>query len=790
MRNTFIKSVGIYLLITSIFSSCTALKPKKGRDNSTKTGEKPAWVSQNYGYKPARNIDIDLLHTKLEVNFDWKDKQMAGKAYLTLKPYLYPQDSVVLDAKGFEIKSVQLIDKKSVRLDLIYEYDTRKLKIKLDRKYEDKDTFLLFIEYVAKPEQLKTAGGEAITSDKGLFFITPDSARPDKPYQIWTQGETESSSCWFPTFDSPNQKCTQEMFITVDEKYKTLSNGEFIYSHKNADGSRTDYWRQNLPHSVYLFMMAVGDFAIVTDKWNKIPVNYYVEPKYEKYAKSIFGLTPEMMTFFSSKLNYNYPWAKYSSIVVRDYVSGAMENTSATIFMDALQKTSRELLDENYENIIAHELFHHWFGDLVTAESWAHLPLNESFATYAECMWEEYKRGKMAADYARLNDLESYLREAETKREPLIRYGYKNPDDLFDSHSYAKGGCILSMLRNVVGDAAFYQSLALFLKKNEYKNAEIHDLRHAFEEITGQDLNWFFDQWFMKAGHPELTIMDTYQDGKLKLIVIQTQDTLYAPIYKLPFTLEIYTDSGKILKELLITKAKHIFEFPIDQKPNLVLFDPNRMLVAKVKHSKSMNEFLVQYQKSDAYYSKYEALDELGTYKDTLKVRESFMKALDEPFWKLREIAVENLNEYKGKDSTLVLLRLSLIAQNDENTSIKANAIQAISRKNRPKFDPIYKKGLKDSSYAVVGASLLAYLKSKPADIDSTLKIFDIETNNEIVQALSGYYASNYDSTKLQWFENKIKAIKPESLFFLIQDFGTYLVKSPKKMQEKGTTIL
>jgi len=786
MRVILFVLIAIHLLIIA----CNA--PKSAFRNGKKPAEiqKPDWAAKNYGYKSARNSYSDLLHTKLEVSFDWAKKQMFGKAYLSFKPYFYPQDSLVLDAKGFDIKAVQLINTKAINTELRYTYDNKKLNIKLNKKYTSCDTFHIFIEYVAKPEELKTSGGEAITSDKGLFFIVPDSANPTKPYQIWTQGETESSSCWFPTTDSPNEKCTQEMYITVDEKYKTLSNGEFIYSHKNADQTRTEYWKQALPHATYLFMMAIGEFAVVHDKWNKIPVDYYVEPSHEKYARHIFGLTPEMIGFFSAKLKYKYPWAKYSSVIVRDYVSGAMENTSATVFMDGLQKTDRELLDENYENIIAHELFHHWFGDLVTAESWAHLPLNESFATYAEFMWEEYKRGKMAADYARLNDLQSYLREAESKREPLIRFNNKSPDDMFDSHSYAKGGCVLSMLRNVVGDTAFYQSLALYLKTNEFKSAEIHHLRFAFEEVTGQDLNWFFDQWFMQPGHPDIVVLDSYTDGKLKITVYQNQDSLYAPIFKLPVKLEIYTDSAKITKHITVNKAKQQFEFEVNKKPELVLFDPEHILVSNTNHKKTRKEYITQYEKSDTYFAKYQALDEMGVYIDSASVRASCIKALDQPFWKLREIALDNLEKYKGKDTSEILTRISLMAQNDKNTTVRANAVSFLGKKARPAFEKIYEMGLKDSSYAVVGASILSYLKLKPANADSTLKIFDSETNSEIVSAISEYYSTHYDSTKYEWFANKIKAIKPESLFFLVQDFGTFLLKSNANLQQQGATIL
>ena len=220
----------------------------------------------------------------------------------------------------------------------------------------------------------KEGGSAAITSDKGLYFINPKGEDPNVMPQIWTQGETEASSVWFPTIDAPNVKTTQEMFITVKDKYTTLSNGKFLGSTKNENGTRTDHWKQDLPHAPYLFMMTVGEFKVIKDSYTrkngeKMPVNYYVEKEWESSAQAIFGETPAMIKYFSELLDLEFPWDKYHQVVVRDYVSGAMENTGAVIFGDYAYKTERELLDENDQSTIAHELFHHWFGDLVTAES-------------------------------------------------------------------------------------------------------------------------------------------------------------------------------------------------------------------------------------------------------------------------------------------------------------------------------------------------------------------------------------------------------------------------------------
>ena len=243
---------------------------------------------------------------------------------------------------------------------------------------------------------------------------------------------TESNSRWFPTIDSPNQKSTQEMFITVKEESKTLSNGTLIYSKSNSDHTRTDYWKMDKPHAPYLFMLAAGDFAIVEDEWNGMKVDYYVEPEYEEYAGDIFGHTPEMISYFSEVLNYPFPWDKYSQIVVRDFVSGAMENTTASVFMEDLNVDSRELIDFDWDDIIAHELFHQWFGNLVTCESWANVPLNESFATYGEYLWKNHKYGADEAGYHLYSELDTYLSEAVTKNEDVIRFDFDNDDEMFE----------------------------------------------------------------------------------------------------------------------------------------------------------------------------------------------------------------------------------------------------------------------------------------------------------------------------------------------------------------------
>ncbi|MEO6221593.1 MAG: M1 family peptidase, partial [Ginsengibacter sp.] len=253
-----------------------------------------SWKSN---YRASYTRINDLVHTKLDVRFDYDKSWMYGKEWVTLHPHFYPTDSLTLDAKGMEIKEIALI-KGTIKTPLKYSYDSMQLRITLDKIYKARENYTLYIEYISKPDELKVQGSEAITDAKGLYFINPKGEEEGKPTQIWTLGETEANSAWFPTIDKPNQKTTEEIYMTVPSKYVTLSNGLLISQKKNADGTRTDYWKMNLPHAPYLFFMGVGDYVIVKDKYKSLPVNYYVEKEYAFVAKKIFGETPAMIGFF------------------------------------------------------------------------------------------------------------------------------------------------------------------------------------------------------------------------------------------------------------------------------------------------------------------------------------------------------------------------------------------------------------------------------------------------------------------------------------------------------------
>lgn len=732
---------------------------------------------------------FDLIHTKLEIVLDWENQRVDGLALLQLKPYFYPQDLLLLDAKNFDIESIQLV-RGTDKTDLDYFYDNQNLMINLDTVYtRDKDIFVE-IKYVAKPTERKIGGSEAIKSDQGLYFINSDGKDPNKPMQVWTQGETESNSCWFPTIDSPNERMTEEIYLTVNEKYTTLSNGDLIYSKFNGDSTRTDYWRMDQPHAPYLVMIAVGEFEVIHDSWKNIPLTYFMEPDYAKYGAAIFGATPEMLTFFSNLIGMDFPWTKYAQIIVRDYVSGAMENTTATLFYDDMLVDNRELLDNNFEGIIAHELFHQWFGDLVTCESWSNLTLNEGFANYAEYLWNEHKYGKYEADLHNLEEATQYFEEAAGEEKDLIRFYYEDREDMFDSHSYAKGGRVLHMLRNYVGDDAFFTALNLYLKRYQYQSVEIHDLRLVFEEVTGEDLNWFFNQWFLASGHPELEINGAYEDSILTVSVKQVQDLSSTPLYRLPVKLDIWVNDQKFEYEVIVNREDQKFEINLPASPQCVIFDADHTLLAGIENPKPQKEYLYQYYQSDDFLPKYQALDTLlKNINDSLNWL-LLKDAIRDDFWYFRQMAVNALEDYDKPNKVEIEDILSEIAGSDEKSQVRADALHALYSLFGSKYNELYQKALFDSSYLVAGTAIYVYSSTSPGEMSKLASQFDEYNNINIVIPLASFYIDLGGQEKYDWFVDKISKAKSETLWYLLQYFGEYIMDAPELIQRRAVAVL
>ena len=731
-------------------------------------------------YNPSATRLSDIVHTNLSVRFDWEKQYLHGTAEITAKPYFRSTNELILDAKGFDIHHVKMGE-----LDLNYQYEDDKLVIRLDKVYKRTESYTISIDYTAKPNELDTKGGVAITDAKGLYFINP-LGHEDKPQQIWTQGETEFSSCWFPTIDKPNERMTQNIAITVQNKYTTLSNGLLVKSEQNKDGTRTDYWEQSLGHTPYLAMMAVGDFNITTDKWRGIDVDYYLEDDYHKHARGIFGRTPEMMEHYSEILGVDYPWEKYAQVVVRDFVSGAMENTTAVIHGEFVQMDEREMLDRHEEDIIAHELIHHWFGDLVTCENWANLPLNEAFATYGEYIWREKGFGRMAADKHLDADLNSYFREARSKQVDMIRFDYTDKDDMFDSHSYAKGGRVLHMLRHYLGDEAFYLGLQKYLEDNAFSTVEIHQLRLAMEEVCGEDLNWFFNQWFLNSGHPILAFSYEYEDSTNTqwVYIEQLQNLETTPLYKLNMDVALYFEDSVFTYNIDVEDGFDAFAFTTNSAPTNVVVDSEHILLAEIIDEKPEEWWLDQLYAPRYMDQKYVLKNLSGSALET-----AINYNLNHEYWGIRELAIKAV-ERTDNPAQFETILLDL-AVNDDRTIVRAAAIDVLaSFEGAVKHEELFEKATEEMSYAIAGSGLdaLALVNEKKSLI--TARLLEKESKNELEEAVMRTYASLGDLQEFSYFEKGLKTASNYDLYITAAYFSEYLKNQDLKTAVKGVQLI
>ncbi|MBP5998813.1 MAG: M1 family metallopeptidase, partial [Sediminibacterium sp.] len=705
--------------------------------------------SWKQSYRAVATKTNNLKHTKLVASFNYQKSQMNGEVWLKLQPHFYPTNQLVLDAKAMDIKEVALM-KGAVKSKLVYQYDSLQLHIDLDKTYTAKESYTIYIKYIARPNEFKGQGSEAIRDAKGMYFINPLGTDKDKPTQIWTQGETEASSVWIPTIDKTNQKTTQEFYLTVPSKYVSLSNGLLVKQTDLKNGFREDVWKMDLPHSPYLFFIGIGDYAVIkeegakaTDGKRKVEVSYYIEKAYEKVAKKIYGNTPQMIAFFESKLGVPFPWSKYAQISGRDFVSGAMENTTATLHSDAVQQDARELVDgNNWESTIAHELFHQWFGDYVTAESWSNITVNESFADYSQTLWFEHSQGKDAGAYENYTALRSYLSSPTDAEKDLVRFFYKDKEDVFDLVSYQKGGRILNMLRHFVGDDAFFASLNKYLTDNKFSNGSAIKLKLAFEAVTGKDLNWFFNQWYFGNGHPYVRIQQKYLADQQKVLVTIQQTQTQDKIFTLPVGIDVYVQGNRNHYEVWSKNRVDSFYFPAAVAPDNVNVDNDKVLLWAKDESKPIQQYAYQMMHARNFMDRFEAANEAATNLKNPAAKAIIEAAIKDSFHIIRSIALNSYNP-SAIDAAMEAQILEL-ASKDKVSTVREDAINVLSKLNKANYLPYFEKWINDSSYTVAGAALAGLAQLDTVKALTYAKAFSTQTikkrlNKEVASILIQY---------------------------------------------------
>lgn len=733
-------------------------------------------------YLAVPDKQIDIIHADIDVSFIMNQHTCIGKETLLIKPYYYATDSVVLDARGMTINKLEVQNKDGSALFFDLQYDKKKIRLKLEKEITRKDSTKVIIEYIARPDEIEGEKGKAIQDDKGLYFINTDHAEPNKPVQIWTQGESQANSAWFPTIDHPNEKFTSTLTIHADKEFTILSNGEKLSS-KIEGNTKTEVWTNNKPMSAYLIMMAIGEFDIIKDHGAAVPVDYYLEKKYSRNGQAIFNGTPDMINYFSEQLGVPYPWNKYSQVVVHDYVSGAMENTSATLHGEFVQKNERELVDGNNDDIIAHELFHQWFGDLVTCKSWSHLVLNEGFATYGEQLWNEHRYGHDAALQKAWRNMTRYLGYAkDAPDEPIINFNYKNPDDVFNSITYQKGSRVLNLLRSEIGDDVFFSGLKNYLQHYAYSNADVDDLRKEFELICGKDLKPFFNQWFYRGGHPTLNIRYDYIDST-KMIAVTVEQSQKKEVGLFHFPLSFRVQDGKTSKQFKfqISKKKETFyvkklEEGTPGYPSIFV-DPEGLFIGEIKDNKSIIHLVQSFYQAQNYIEKMRTLKDLAVIQTTTDTAAQLMiKALKDGYANLRTTAIEltrwdTLLQYaRGKYDLMAL------ADKDADADVREAAMTVLSKHKEKEAYKLFYNKLHDPSYSVAAQALKGLYRISPVEGRKEAEHLQDDAKGNLLSTISDIFSESKDSNYLSFYRINIPHFFRYDRYKLIEGY-TNLIK-------------
>lgn len=698
-------------------------------------------------YIPSHNYD--QRNIKLDLRFDWEQEQAIGTATITLAPSVKDLHRVDFDAAYMTIASTALASGTPLKFE--YDAPRERLSVLLDRTYQPEEELTVVISYhTNQPPPQKRAGG-------GLSFIKPRPDDPTRPRQIWSQGEAESNHLWFPSFDHPNDFASSELVATVEKPLSVVSNGKLLSVKENPDGTRTFDWKIDDPHATYLTSIIVGEFAPVTGEYAGIPIITNVYPNEIEEGKTTAARLPAMVQFFSEKTGVKYPYAKYAQTMVRDF-GGGMENITATTQTDNMIHDARYELDATSDGLQSHELAHQWFGDYVTARSWSDIWLNESFATYFQAMWDEHNLGRDDFLYSDVKaNQEAYFQTwARGQRRPIVTKNYDNPNAVFDTYAYPRGGAVLHMLRTWLGEDNWWRSINHYLTKHAHQPVETSQFRIAIEETTGQPMDWFFDEWLYKMGHPVFRVTQDYDPTKkeltLKVVQEQRPDPEWqypqAGFFETPVDIEIGTASSTRVDRVRIeAKDEQTFKFTVDSEPLLVNFDYGSTLIKELIFNKTTGQLQYQLAHDQDALGRLWALQQLTprmrSEKASAADRDAVVKAIIEAlmkdkFWGVRMEAAAPLGGLKEATEAL------LAATKDTNARVRARAVTSLSAIKDPPLAETYQRLLNDQSYAVIKAAALALGQTKSSGAyDSLTRMIEAPSWRDTIRAsaLSGLAA-------------------------------------------------
>jgi aminopeptidase N len=705
-----------------------------------------ASFAQMFGQEPdERTSNYDVEHIKIEVTLDIVKKTVDGRVTTSIRSKADGLSSFKVDAVGMNIKSV----KEAVYSETNNPKEAEKFEnIKYD--YDKKELTVKPIGSIAKNYPFKYQVEYSITDpEKGLYFISPTDALPNKRYEVWSQGEGEDNRYWFPCYDYPNDKATVEMFITVDKKYQTLSNGKLADTKENPDGSKTWHWVLDKPISSYLVMLAAGNWDEIKDNYLDIPILSYIAPGTKDMAVKSFDRTADMMKFFSGQIGYKYAWVKFLQVAVQDFIYGGMENASAVVLTDVAVYDDKTPPDYTATGLVAHELAHQWWGDVVTCKNWNEIWLNESFATYFQCLYTEHAFGKDEFDYNIFrNGRGSLSADSLVSRKPIYS---KNG---LTVNTYDKGSVVLNMLRYLLGDSTFWKAMNIYITDNQFQNVTTENLIAAVNKARSgmnrgdrlADYKWFFDEWVYRAGQPEFNVSYDYDESlrELKMLVQQIQRLDTSSVFKTSMPVKIVSANGTVYNEQLTTdNTAQVFTFKLDEKPLYVVFNAGNKILSKVYFAKPEQDWFNQWHYSEDAIDRITAIHGMVDFLDDKSAYGALIEALTkDKFWGVRSEAASVL----GKSKQSGVIDMLLEKYNDEaDPRVRRTMLASIVNVKKNSTDFIDEKWLanwildkiskEQSNYAIAeGIDALSQILPKEKIYDAVSGFMSMDSHNEVIR--------------------------------------------------------
>jgi aminopeptidase N len=633
-----------------------------------------------------RSRTYDVIHYRIVVELDEVDKGVNGTTSITVTPLSVKLDSLVFDAAEMNVHSVSL-QSRTLRFANRSPY----LTVFLDKPLGLSDTVTVAIQYSCKP----TAG---------LYFIQPDSTDPKRRRQIWSQGEDTDNHFWFPCYDYPNDKATSEVIATVPDWYVALSNGRLLTTtHNPKKRTKTFHWFESKPHSSYLIMIVAGEYDVVSEQYPGFPLQYYVYKDRVQDGVRSLAKTSAAMKFFEEKIGVPYPWEKYAQIWISKFMWGGMENVSAVTLNDETYLLdARAQVDFTSDDVVAHELAHQWWGDLVTSRDWSNLWLHEGFANYFEALFKQHQKGDDYFQYDLMQQAASVFNTEDANgRSPLVG------KDGYTANVYSKGCWVLHMLRDVLGEDGFWKAIRLYAQRYAFKNADTYEFILAVEDATGKNLTWFFDQWVYKTGHPKVKVNSVWsEDTKmLQLEFIQTQKAdSVTGVFKFPLSIECVTSAKTIPLSVFIDQQQQQVRIPLSERPLMVVVDKRKSVLATFDMQRTKEEYLYQLSHAGDIVDRIAAAKELQHHNNDSTVFTSLRDAaLHDRFWAVRNQATLSLASSDDQPVAETLLEI----YNDKHSSVRTSAIAALSHfPSRAVADAAWNAALSDSSYLVLSACI------------------------------------------------------------------------------------